>query len=271
MASDDSKIEKNQPNAEDADRAAPERIPGIINDLFPDTGPAPSASDDPPDDQSPSETTPASPEVLSTVFSQIGSDDAGAPSPRDTVPAEAPASASAATPKDLRADLTPGSLAIEDEETDVWWGGYSSLHLLPSWLVCLGLTAVVLCISLAYLQEELIRPVVGSLLAAIWGFQLFRWGYRFFGYNYRLTTRKIYVDKGNLYDPPKAIALADIQAVNIRSRWWQQVLDIGDVEVVGGDPPTTLKLTGVRRPVHVAKLIRNAIDASRRLRPAQNE
>ena len=94
--------------------------------------------------------------------------------------------------------------------------------------------------------------------------QGFRWGYRFFGFNYRLTTRRLFRQRGFHHLPEELMDLAGIARVEVKSNWWERRVDVGDVVVRALDrarPAMVLK--GLRRPDQVARLIRDWANRAR--------
>src|SRR4051794_2508208 len=82
-------------------------------------------------------------------------------------------------------------------ETDVWWGSYAGRAMAPSFAVCAVLTIPLYWGVHAVLPERWgLQPPFGGLAALLWLVQLARWSARYFPRNYRLTTRRLYVDRG---------------------------------------------------------------------------
>src|SRR5215470_6571479 len=98
-----------------------------------------------------------------------------------------------------------GYMSSDPSQPDLAWRGYSGWAMLPSFLVCLLLSAVLLMSSWFFDEAKGIVHQIGSLTVfalavAIWIVQLFRWFYRGACYVYRLTPHSLFVDRGFLYN-----------------------------------------------------------------------
>ena len=145
-------------------------------------------------------------------------------------------------------------------EVDAWWGSYSMATMVPSLLVCLLLTALIAWAGWAFVPRGYVQVTVLGLAAAVWLVQGVRWAQRVFGYNYRLTTRRVYADRGFVYKGYAAIDLAKVARVLEKRTWTERLLGVGQVWVIPDDttkPP--LVLEGVRRPKAVADRIRDLV------------
>jgi hypothetical protein len=150
------------------------------------------------------------------------------------------------------------------EETDVWWGAYSGWAMAPSWLACLLLTGLIAWGGWALVPRGFVQGTVLGLAGAVWLVQGVRWGYRVFGYNYRLTTRRVYADRGFLYEGFASRDLAAIARVLVKRSWSDRLVGVGQVCLVPEEqtkPP--LVLEGVRRPYIIAARIRELVQVAR--------
>ncbi len=155
-------------------------------------------------------------------------------------------------------------------DVEVWWGGYSGATMLPGWLVCSALAAL-----LAYLTWEATRatgyghPLALAVAAGIGLTQLLRWGARFFGRNYRLTNRRLILERGVVRLTVLSVDLTQLTAVEMRADWLEGRLGVGRVLVfAAGGRLGPLVLEGVRCPGQVAELLRRTIQAAKTTSPA---
>jgi hypothetical protein len=179
-----------------------------------------------------------------------------APAAKPETPAAPPAPAEARD----RAAADPAL----PEEVDVWWGSYSGRTMMPSLLVCLLLTGAIAWASWYYLPARLVRLTIFGLVGAVWLAQTVRWAYRIFGFNYRLTTRRLFRDRGFLYTDAAQAELTGIAQVVVESTWYERLVGVGDVRVLLEDrnrPP--LVLEGVRDPEHVANQVQALVKQAR--------
>jgi hypothetical protein len=163
---------------------------------------------------------------------------------------------------------TAGTIIDENQETDIWWGAYAGRTMTPSFIICALLTSLlVLGVWILWPKNEdrpyLERYTTYILVGAVWLFQLIRWGYRIVGINYRLTTRRLFCQRG-FYTLITAIDLAAIATVRIERDALEGYLKVGRLRIVPTDsaqPPMLLE--GVYNPDQIAALIMNQVQQAR--------
>jgi hypothetical protein len=176
----------------------------------------------------------------------------------DSAAALAAAAPSASTP--LATDLSAAVPSAPEQETDVWWGSWSGWTMLPSLLVSVVLTGVIVWWAWTYVDRRFVQLTVWALAGLVWLVQLARWSWHWFGHNYRLTTRRLIVWRGHfrpfhLMAPLTQLEHARVEEY-IHSRW----TGVGRIVVAlphsGGPGFDEVKLDGVRNPHEIAELIR---------------
>ncbi len=164
--------------------------------------------------------------------------------------------------------LTTHSLE-DNQETDIWWGSYAGRTMTPSFVGCALLTGLfVWGVWLCWPKDEnrpyLERYTTYILVGAVWLFQLIRWVYRLVAINYRLTTRRLFRQRGFQTAATSAIDLANIATVRIERAALETYLKVGRLRIVpvdNGKPP--LVLEGVYHPDQIAALIMNQVQQAR--------
>jgi Bacterial PH domain len=169
------------------------------------------------------------------------------------------------------AGAEPGSRAREEEEVDVWWGSYAARTMIPSILLSLVFT-LVLVGYISYLgawrEESLIRNSVRGVLAALWSLLLGWWAYRLIATTYRLTTKRLIcaVNFGLHSPPDQGILLRDITHVLVQKNLLERFLGVGRIRVLTVHSGRSgVMMNGVRNTAHVALMIRRQIKRERRL------
>jgi hypothetical protein len=154
--------------------------------------------------------------------------------------------------------------AADRAETDVWWGAYAGRTMLPGFLLCFLLTAILLGLDLYLKKEErrsdLISSAVLGVAGAIWLFQGTRWVYRMIAVNYRLTNRRLLYSRGFKLPDTWAIDLERIAEVSVVAGSVERLLGVGRIQIVLRDsnfPPFVLD--GVSAPERVARTIRRRV------------
>jgi hypothetical protein len=140
-------------------------------------------------------------------------------------------------------------------ETDAWWGAYSGWTMLPSMVLCVVLTGVIVLVAWWLVDRRHLQWSIWALAGGLWLVQMVRWGSRVFGHNYRLTTQRLRVVRGHYHPRRAEMTLNSIQKVTVRHAWATRWLDIGAVTVTG-DNGRELVLDGVRGPTEIADRIR---------------
>jgi membrane protein YdbS with pleckstrin-like domain len=158
---------------------------------------------------------------------------------------------------DLSSDASEGDGAAKapaEEEVDVWWGSCAGRAMLPSFLTCLVLTAFIVW-GCWLLTPRGWKPVAflaaGSLLWAAEGIFFF---HCFFGYNYRVTTHRLFVDRGVLRPRTTRVPLGEITQVSIKMVGLDRWTRLGQIRIVLADR-SELLLPGVRKPAQASELL----------------
>jgi hypothetical protein len=184
------------------------------------------------------------------------------PAPSSAQPPYAPA----AEANPVATEPSPAAVgpADADEETDVWWGSFSGRTMAPSWVVCVLLTALIAWGAWALVPRAYVQGTILGLGGALWLVQLARWGHRIFGYNYRLTTRRLFRDRGFLYKGFAALELTAVSRVLVKRSWSDRLVDVGQIWILPEEKTKEpLVLDGVRKPLVVAELFRRQVQAVR--------
>jgi len=153
----------------------------------------------------------------------------------------------------------------ENQETDLWWGSYAGRAMAPGFVVCALLTGLLIWGVWLFWPKNEDRPYLERyttyiLVGAVWLFQLIRWGYRIVAVNYRLTTRRLFCQRGFQTTATTALDLAAIATVRIERDAWTPYLKVGRLRIVPVDsaqPP--LVLEGVYSPDQIAALIMHQV------------
>jgi hypothetical protein len=138
------------------------------------------------------------------------------------------------------------------QETDAWWGAYSTRTMLPSTLVCLVLTAAIVGGTWTLVEKRYVQWTVWTLAGAVWIVQTSRWWRRVFGINYRLTTRRLLIDKGHWRPWRCDIDLTAITHVEVRLHRFGRWTNVGRIVVHTKSESVPLVLEGIRGPAVVA-------------------
>jgi hypothetical protein len=216
-------------------------------------------------------------EPISTAKSDPEQKKENAPSPESVVPIPGPPplaekiiSATQDSPGiSNRMETKTEFSSDENQETDIWWGSYAGRTMTPSFMVCGLLTGLLIWSVWLIWPEPDSRPYLERyttyiLVGAVWSFQLIRWGYRIVALNYRLTTRRLFCQRGFQTAAMTAIDLANIATVRIERAPLANQLKVGRLRIIPVDasqPP--LLLEGVWHPDQIASLIMKQVQQAR--------
>ncbi len=154
------------------------------------------------------------------------------------------------------------------QEVDLWWGGYSSRAMVPSFLLCMLFTVAVgvggWVVTRVYDVDDLqARYTVYVLCALAWCLQLGRWAYRVLTHDYRLTTRRLIVERSFLPKPGREVELGHITAVLVVRNPLERRLGVGRIWVRATGPVARLEMAGVHHPGRLAGEIRHLAKCAR--------
>jgi hypothetical protein len=155
------------------------------------------------------------------------------------------------TPRKLR---TMNQDDLADQEVDVWWGSYAGRTMWPSFLVCVGLTGLIVLLAWTYVERSHLKLTILGLGGLLWLVQLGRFSYRYFGLTYRLTNKRLFRSRGRR---PLQIQLGEVAEVRVEQNSFEKLAGIGRIIVTFSDktrPPVLLE--GVKKPKQVVELIR---------------
>jgi hypothetical protein len=153
--------------------------------------------------------------------------------------------------------LTPDRVDAT-QECDLWWGSYAGRTMLPSFLVCLLLTG-----GIAWFGFAIARPMAQTIIlgasGVVWLVQLARWSHRYFSFNYRLTTRRVFIDRGFLFPDRLQVELGAIVRTDMAQDRFEKLMGIGKVRLQLRDKGHgILVLAGVADPQAVVGRIEEA-------------
>jgi len=167
----------------------------------------------------------------------------------------------------------PVAIPDENQETDIWWGSYAGRTMTPGFVLCALLTGLLVWGVWLFWPKNEDRPYLERyttyiLVGAVWLFQFVRWGYRIVAVNYRLTTKRLFCQRGFQTAATTAIDLAAIATVRIERDTFSPYLKVGRLRIVPVDstqPPMVLE--GVYNPDQIAAVIMHQVQQVRSAKP----
>src|SRR5262245_35097908 len=159
-----------------------------------------------------------------------------------------------------------GRNTAEPQETDVWWGAYSGWALLPSLLICVLLTGLIVWGTRNFVERRHVQLTFWVLTGAVWLVQSYRWSWRVFGINYRLTTRRLLIDHGHWHSKRWSIDLRDLAGVEVNRDFLSAWTGVGHVIVRTAQNERVI-LESVAAPEQLAARLRAAIEHCQAAQP----
>ncbi len=153
-----------------------------------------------------------------------------------------------------------------EQESDVWIGSYAGRTMIGGFLIC-ALISLALCAALWFFWYRIGAPYRGvawigvvGLIGLMWLVQIGRWVFRKLVIGFRLTTRRLFYDRGVLYANSEYVWLHDVDRVEVLRNSFERFLGIGRLRLVlKSNRPSPTILAGVARPQRVAELIRRQV------------
>jgi hypothetical protein len=149
------------------------------------------------------------------------------------------------------------------DEVDLWWGSFSPWTMLPSFLVCLLLTGLIVWAAWYFVPRGWVQVTALAGASVVWVVQFFRWAGRVFGETYRLTTRRLLWARGLRNTRLRAVELVKVTRIAVWRGWWETRAGVGRIVVEEEPGQEPVVLEGVRMPAQAAERIRDAVKSAR--------
>lgn len=206
------------------------------------------------------------------------------PAPTRSTPSEAtPAEPPGAAPPPA---LAPSDTADQQGEREIWRGRYSNRAALGELLFALLLAIIGTLVILPLLlnpwgrEHSVVRWIATILVVGpglfVVGSVFWRWARRRFTMRYRLTTERLFTDRGFFNRTRDEIELIRVDDVRVRQSLWDRLFRVGNVEVFSETDATTsqaepgtsrthgvLVIFGVYEPDALKEKIRHSTRARR--------
>jgi len=205
-------------------------------------------------------------ERLDTVGQEYPGDGPQAP------PAEDDArDARQAPPGDARERLEQGASARrneqdDDEEQEIWEGGYSPKAMIGAWILS-GVVTLALLVLGFTVGEKWVWIAVGLVLVALWLFQVLKLAYRRLNIRYRLTNQRLIHQTGILKRVTDRIETIDMDDITYEQKFIERFVGVGTIVISSTDRThPELRLIGIENVRDVADNMDDIRRAERRRR-----
>ncbi len=155
----------------------------------------------------------------------------------------------------------------DDEERDIWAGGYSPKAMIDIWVLC-GLVTIAALATAAVLLRSANgwMWLIGGLIV-LWLVPLTVLGYRRLAISYRLTTQQLFHEFGVLRRRTDRIELIDMDDISFDQRLVERFIGCGTINIDSSDkthPQFVMK--GIENVREIAGQIDHARRTERRRR-----
>jgi len=167
------------------------------------------------------------------------------PLPADERPSERPTRGSSAPVSSVRSS---------EEEVDLWWGAYAGRKMLPEFVLCGIVTALLFAMAWYFRtwHGNVVRYLVQLAMGAVWLSELAKWAYRLVACGYRLTTRRVLHYYGLFQPIRRELELRTLATIQVEQSFFDRLLGVGRVVVHARDDSLPVVFDAVRRPTAVA-------------------
>lgn len=148
----------------------------------------------------------------------------------------------------------------DDEELELWQGGYSSKAMFGSWIVA-GVLTVVGIIAGVILLPAGFFPwlIVLGLIVAMWIFLLGKLTYRRMAVKYRLTSQRFIHEFGVLSRTTDRIEVIDMDDITFKQGLVERMVNVGTIFITSSDRThPEIVLAGIDNVGEVSHLLDNA-------------
>ncbi len=151
---------------------------------------------------------------------------------------------------------------MQDEpERDVWEGTYSPKAMLGVWIVLGLITAGALLLGVVQIRDAFQWAILSGLVALGWLVGAGMFLHRRLGVQYRLTTQRLFHEKGVLRRTIDRIEVIKMDDVSCEQGLLERLTGVGSIHIRSTDPSAPLfNIQGVEN----ARSVANEIDQARR-------
>ena len=121
----------------------------------------------------------------------------------------------------------------DEEETQLWQGGYSPKAMVGTW-IAIAMLSVALLVLPFFIEPLTVLMAIGAILL-IWVIAGLRYAYRRLGYHYELTTQRFIHQSGLLSRQTDRIEVIDIDDVSFNQGPIQRIFGVGTIDLTGSD------------------------------------
>jgi len=165
----------------------------------------------------------------------------------------------------------PVSQPADEEEQDLWQGGYSGKDMYETWILYAVITLLLLILSV-WAQTAWVSWASVMVVILLWLYGALTLLYRKLSVSYRVTNRRLLHEKGFLWRITDRIELIDIDDVTLKQSPIDRLCGVGTIVITSSDrTDPVLVMPGIKDARRVVDLIDDARLKERRRRAVHLE
>jgi len=176
-----------------------------------------------------------------------------------------------APPADARERLEQGAGARrneqDEEEQEIWEGGYSPKAMIGAWILSGLVTLVLVIVWAMWVRNKTAWTLLLLGLAGLWCFQLAKLTYRRLNIRYRLTSQRLIHQTGILKRVTDRIETIDMDDITYEQKFIERFVGVGTIIISSTDRThPELRLIGIEKVKDVADRMDDIRRSERRRR-----
>jgi len=165
----------------------------------------------------------------------------------------------------------PVSQPADEEEQNLWQGGYSGKDMYETWILYAVITLLLLILSV-WAQTAWVSWASVMVVILLWLYGALTLLYRKLSVSYRVTNRRLLHEKGFLWRITDRIELIDIDDVTLKQSPIDRLCGVGTIVITSSDRThPVLVMPGIKDARRVVDLIDDARLKERRRRAVHLE
>lgn len=155
----------------------------------------------------------------------------------------------------------------EDQERDLWRGGYSSKAMIGAWCLSALVSIALLIIGAMWVRSAWLWAIFLLLIIGFWGYNLIILAYRRLSVRYLLTNQRFLHELGILRRVIDRIEVLDMDDISFEQGIIERMVGVGTIRIVSSDRThPELVMYGIDNVREVSGLFDDTRRAERRRR-----
>jgi len=173
----------------------------------------------------------------------------------------------ALTPNEKFKAAAAGLDSSEEQERELWRGGYSPKAMIGAWCLCALVSIVLLIIGFWIGMKPWPWIIILLIIIGFWGYNLLKLIHRRLSVSYMLTNQRFIHESGVLRRVTDRIEVIDIDDITFEQGVVERIVGVGTIKIASSDRThPELMLYGIENVSQVSGLIDDTRRTERRRR-----